>query len=85
MVYSILFTNKARKQFKKLDKLIKIRIKNSLKRIRIRPENYIKKLIGLPFFSLRVGKYRVIIDIDKGKLIIFVIDIAHRKNIYKNL
>jgi mRNA interferase RelE/StbE len=43
----------------------------------------VKKLVGDPGYRLRVGEYRVIIDIYKDKLVILVIKIGHRKNIYK--
>ena len=83
MTYEIIFSDKAFKQLKKLEKKIQVRIIATLERIRIRPESYISKLVGDQGFKLRVGDYRVIIDIDKGKLIILVIKIGHRKKIYK--
>jgi len=53
-----------------------------LERIRIRPESYVTKLVGDSGYKLRVGDYRVIMDINKGKLSILVIKIGHRRNIY---
>jgi len=85
MSYEIIFTDTSRKQFKKLEKDIQERIIKALERIRIRPEAYIKKLVGDPGYRLRVGEYRIILDIEKEKLIILVIKIGHRKNIYKKL
>ena len=85
MSYEIIFTDTSRKQFKKLEKDIQERIIKALERIRIRPEAHIKKLIGGPGYRLRVGEYRIILDIEKEKLIILVIKIGHRKNIYKKL
>jgi mRNA interferase RelE/StbE len=85
MSYEIIFTDTSRKQFKKLEKDIQERIIKALERIRIRPEAHIKKLVGDPGYRLRVGEYRIILDIEKEKLIILVIKIGHRKNIYKKL
>jgi len=79
MSYEIVFTDTSRKHFKKLEKNVQERIINALERIRIRPEAHVKKLIGDPGYRLRVGEYRVIIDIYKDKLIILVIKIGHRK------
>ena len=83
MTYQIFFTDKASKQLKKLEKVDQERIIKSLERIRIRPEAHITKLIGDPAYKLRVGDYRVILEIEKEKLIILVLMIGHRKNIYK--
>ena len=85
MSYEIIFTDTSLKQFKKLEKYVQERIIKALERIRIRPEVHVKKLVGDPGYRLRVGEYRVIIDICKDKLVILVIKIGHRKNIYKNL
>ncbi len=82
MIYQIFFTDKAKKQLEKLEKVNQERIIKSLERIRIRPETHITKLVGDPAYKLRVGDYRVILEIEKDKLIILVLMIGHRKNIY---
>jgi mRNA interferase RelE/StbE len=82
-MFEIEFSKSSEKQLLKLDKKIQIRIISTLDRIRVRPYPHVKKLIGNPYFRLRVGEYRVILDIQQDKLIIFVIEIGHRKNIYK--
>lgn len=84
-MYSITITDTAKKQLKKLEKNIQVRIITILKGIRIRPEHYIKKVVGLPFHSLRIGKYRAILLLDLNSKEIKVIKIGHRKDIYKNL
>ena len=85
MTYEIIFSDNALTQLKKLEHSIQERIIKSLERIRIRPEAYVTKLVGDPGYRLRVGDYRVIIDIDKEKLHILIIKISHRKNIYQKL
>ncbi len=82
-MYEVIFSDKAVKQINKLEKPIKERIINAIERIRIRPEQHITKLVGDIGYKLRVGDYKVIMDIDKGKLIIFIIKVGHRKSIYK--
>ncbi len=81
-MYEIILSNKAEKQLKKLSEDIRERIINSLKRIRVRPEAYVNRLVGKQIYKFRVGDYRILMDIDKGKLIILVIKIGHRKGIY---
>lgn len=82
MTYEILFTDSARKDLKKLEKPVQERIVSALERIRISPERYVKKLVGDPGYRLRVGDYRIIMDIVENKLIILVLKIGHRKNVY---
>ena len=80
-MYEIIFSNKARKQLLKLEKNIQKRIITALERIRIRPESYIAKLVGDPGYKLRVGDYRVMMDINNNNLLILVIMVGHRKEI----
>ncbi|MCZ7397040.1 MAG: type II toxin-antitoxin system RelE/ParE family toxin [Candidatus Methanoperedens sp.] len=82
MTYMIIYSDKAYRQFKKLERNVQERIKAALERVRIRPEGYVSKLIGDPGYKLRVGDYRVIMDIDNKNLIILVLKAGHRRNIY---
>jgi len=82
-LYSIFLSDKAKKQLKKLEKNIQERIIIALDRIKFRPESFVTKLVGVSAYKFRVGDYRIIIDIDKGELIILIIEVGHRRNIYK--
>jgi mRNA interferase RelE/StbE len=82
-LYEIIFSRKAKKQLFKLERTIQEKIIFALERIRIRPEDYLTKLVGDPGYKLRVGDYRVIMDIDKTNLLVLVIKIGHRRDIYK--
>jgi mRNA interferase RelE/StbE len=81
-MYKIVLTNKAEKQLKKLDKPMQERIIAALEKIRIRPESFITKLVGDPAYKLRVGDYRVLLEIEHDLLIILVLKMGHRRNIY---
>ncbi len=83
-MYDIVFYEKAGKQLNKLPLNIQERITNSLERIRLRPFSFVKRKQGTPYYIFRVGYYRLILDIKKDKLIIFVIELGLRGNIYKN-
>ncbi len=82
MTYEIIFSDKALKQLKKMERNVQERIIAALERIRIRPEAYVTKLVGDPGYRLRVGDYRVIIDIENKELHILVLKVGHRKKIY---
>jgi mRNA interferase RelE/StbE len=47
-----------------------------------RPVGY-KKLKGRDGFRIRCGSYRIIYEIFESELVIDVINLGHRKNIYK--
>ncbi|MEK6853272.1 MAG: type II toxin-antitoxin system RelE/ParE family toxin [Nanoarchaeota archaeon] len=82
-MYTLIYSETAAKQLKKLPKDIQERIIIALERLRIRPESCdIKKLVGMPGYRFRVGDYRVIFDLEKDKLLIFVLELGHRRNIY---
>jgi len=83
MSYEIIFSDFADKQLKKLPINIQKRIISTLKRCRIRPYPHVRKLVGSKYFRLRIGDYRVILDIIDNKLVIHVIEVGHRKNVYK--
>ena len=82
-MYNVEFSETAQKQLYKLEKEVRIRVISTLERIRIRPHPHVKRLVGSPYFRFRVGDYRLILDIKSDKLIIFVIEVGHRRDIYK--
>ena len=82
-MYELIYSSSALKQLEKLEPNIKERIVVALERLRIRPESCdIKKLVGMQGYRFRVGDYRIIFDMEKDKLIILVLKIGPRKNIY---
>lgn len=82
-MYSVEFSKKAENQLYKLPKEIQNRIIRTLERIKIRPQNFVEKLVGEPGYKLRVGDYRIFLDIDNNKLLILILKLGHRKNVYK--
>lgn len=82
-MYEIKFSENAEKQFKKLERGLQERITAALKRIRVRPFDYVERLSGMPFYKMRAGDFRLIMDIQQNIMLILVIEIGHRKNICK--
>lgn len=82
-MYDILFSLRAKKEFDSLDGTVQKHIIGVLERIRVRPERFVKKLVGHPGYRLHAGDYRIILDIEKERLLILVLKVGHRKNIYK--
>ncbi len=82
-MYQVIFTPKAEKHLSKLPKDVQVRIISALKRIRIRPEIHLTKLVGDNSYKFRVGDYRLFIDIIQNKLILLIVKVGHRRNVYK--
>lgn len=84
-MYKFIFSSKYDKKFAKLNKENQLRLNKTLERIKFRPFEFIKKLAGIPLYSLRIGNYRIILDVREKELIILVLDVGHRRNIYKHI
>ena len=85
MTYSILFTNRSRKQFSKLNKDIQKRIIHYLEsRVCDQPHNFGKSLVGdkKGLWRYRIDDYRIICNINNNQLLVLVVDIGHRREIY---
>ena len=84
MSYKIVWSKKAYKQLKELPYLISKRIYAKINKLLTNPSELdIKHLIGVPYYRLRVGDYRVIFEIKRKELKIFILKVGHRKEIYK--
>ncbi len=83
MAYEIVFTRRATKDISKLERKVKERIGDALKRYSEDPLNYAREMVdpSLGSYRFRVGDYRVIFDLEGHKLI--VLRIGHRKEIYR--
>jgi mRNA interferase RelE/StbE len=80
--FAVLLHPKAAKELDKLERQIKDRIIARLKDLRDKPDTLGKILKPLGFWSLRIGDYRVIYEIDKPKKRVVVLFIGHRKKVY---
>ncbi len=83
MAYNILITDTAKKQLAKIDRQTAKRIDKKLREISHDPFLYVSKLASLDLYKLRVGDYRILMSIQKDRLIILVVEISHRRNVYK--
>ena len=82
-MYKIIFERPAERFFRKLDKIEQERIGKKILELQANSElgkPLTGKLAGI--WSLRIGDYRVLYQIKHDKLIILVLKIGHRKNVY---
>ena len=87
-MYQLLFLTSAKKEFKKLDTVAQKHIKEKLILLSQNPDsvkNNIKALHGnhRGKFRFRVGDYRVILQKEDDMLIVTIVSVGHRKDIYK--
>ena len=88
MSYTVKFTPKAAKQVRKLDSAAAKRIRDFLEQKLSRldnPRQLGKKLVNEEFWRYRVGDYRVLTNVDDDQILILVVEVAHRREVYNNL
>ena len=84
-MYELILSEEAKSQLSNLDKHTRERIGSALERIKIRPHDFVKMLYNNKYYRARVDNFRIILDINDTQLIIYVIEIGRRDEIYKNL
>ncbi len=85
MPYEIILSPRAIKDLKKLPKDVIARIISTLEEIRDDPVSSVYRLNDSPLYSVHVGEYRVILDILHQKLVVLVVRVGHRRNIYEKI
>lgn len=82
--YTVLILPSAQKQLSKLPNNIATRIEDKMMELQYDPRPAgCKKLKGREAYRIRIGDYRAIYEIEDNQLIITVITIGHRKNVYE--
>ena len=85
--WTVIFTEQADKAFSKLDKPIQKEIERYLSKRVLTTEH--PRVFGKPlkgnfsdYWSYRSGDYRIICKIEDNELIVVVVHVAHRKEVY---
>jgi len=84
--FGILYTKEAKKNIERLDPSVRRLIKKAIESLAVNPEKgkpLSYELAGLR--SLGTSEYRVIYRIKGGELLIIVVAVGHRREIYKKL
>jgi len=85
-MYQIKFTPTAKKSIKQIDKKYHSAFAKAIDRLSVDPTTGIPltgKLKG--FWKLRFSRYRIIYLMKKRQLIIVILDVGHRKEIYRKI
>lgn len=82
--YLIEITTSAQRQFKKLPQGLQDKILPKLFELEAHPRPFgIKKLANSDFYRIRVGDYRIIYSVNDSRKNIKILDIAHRREVYR--
>jgi len=87
MPYEIQFKASAWKTFNKLDREARGRVAEAIMGLSENPKpQQARKLSGAEdFYRVRVGDFRVIYQVREGALVVLIIKVGHRRDVYKTL
>lgn len=87
VAYRIEIEDRAERKLKSLEKQIRLRIVKAVDKLAKNPRaNNCKPLKGFTgIWRLRVGDYRVIYQIRDSELVILIVEVGHRKEVYRGL
>ena len=86
-MYRVKVAEEAAKFIRKQDKRIQRQIINNIRELaeKPRPQGCKKSQCYRGLYRIRSGNYRIVYTIREKKLLIFVVRVAHRKDIYRHL
>ena len=82
MVYTIIWSEPAARQLGKLDRSVAKRILDGVQRLESDPHRSLRRLVGVPYYRLRIGDFRVIVEGVQNRLVVLVLSVGHRSKIY---
>ena len=84
-MYKLLIDDKVVKDLRKIDHTWRVKILIVIKTKLIKNPYLGKKLVGdlSLYYRLRVGDYRVLYEIIENEVMVIVVKVKHRKNVYK--
>jgi len=83
MPWQVIWSKKSVKQLERIDKKNAQKIYDAVLDCVEDPFKTVIRLTNSPFYRMRVGHYRVILDLQQSRMIIFVVEADHRGKIYK--
>jgi mRNA interferase RelE/StbE len=85
MRYTLEFTTSALREFRVLERHVQRRITEKITELCDAPFPHgSKKLQGEPdHIRIRVGNYRIIYRVDGGRVVVVIVRIAHRREVYR--
>lgn len=85
-MYEITFSKQADKSLRKMPRNLALRIVDKIKKLANNPhkkQKNVKKLSNHPGFRLRIGDWRVVYTINDKQLLIHIVKVKTRGEVYK--
>jgi mRNA interferase RelE/StbE len=85
--YALEFTTAAARQARKLDPQARARVRAAVEALRDDPRPAgIKALVNSPgLLRVRVGDWRVIYRVEDARLVVLVVEVGHRREVYRDV
>jgi mRNA interferase RelE/StbE len=87
MSYILQYRASVRRELGRLDKAILKRVDTAIQKLadHPRPAGCVKLSGTLSLWRIRVGDYRVVYEIRDQELIVIIVTVAHRREVYRGL
>jgi mRNA interferase RelE/StbE len=82
LAFSVFLHPRAAKALERIEESVRLRIVERLRELRDSPERVGKRLKFSDFWSVRVGDYRAIYEIERDKNRVIVLFVEHRRKVY---
>lgn len=85
MAYRVELAPRATRELRRLDHIIRERVLRALIGLEVDPRPQgVKKLVGAEStWRLRIGDYRIVYEIRDRELLVMVVRVAHRREVYR--
>lgn len=82
--YKLEFARSIRRDLKKIESNEVQRILSAIESLTVNPRPAgAKKLTNQELYRIRIGNYRVIYEIHDNRLVVLVVKVGHRKDVYR--
>ncbi len=85
MIYEVIVPRNVQKDIDELSENLRDRIEDALENLAEdpRPNGVVQMKGSDSRYRIRIGNYRVVYDINDGKLLVLVLQCQHRREVYK--
>jgi len=85
MPFAIKFSPHATRSFRKLPRSVQVRMHGAIEQLKEnpRPQGAEKLKESENTYRIRVGDYRILYEIQDQELVVYVIETAHRREVYR--